>query len=81
MWMNGKAQAQYGYNDDLVTSLAIMLFIRDTALRMRSVGIELTKRAIANTHKAVYTINKNANRYGKMRLPRGRGYEDLDWLK
>ena len=33
-----------GYNDDLVMSFAIGLWVRDTALRLQTQGIELTKR-------------------------------------
>lgn len=36
IWRNGRAEAMSGYNDDLVMSLAICLWIRDTALRLRS---------------------------------------------
>jgi len=35
-----------GKNDDLVISLAIGLWIRDTALRLKSQGIELQKKAL-----------------------------------
>ena len=43
IWENGKAQAAENYNDDLVMALAIGLWVRDTALRLRSDGILLTK--------------------------------------
>lgn len=32
IWKNGKAQAQAGYNDDLVMSFGIGLYVRDTLL-------------------------------------------------
>jgi hypothetical protein len=80
MWINGKAQAQHGYNDDLVMALAMVLYLRDTALRMRQAGIELTKKSLQNTHKSVYKPVNN-NLVGKFKLPGGRGYESLDWLK
>ena len=35
-----------GYNDDLVISFALTLWVRDTALRLRNEGIELTKRTL-----------------------------------
>lgn len=52
IWKNGKAQAMDGYNDDLVMALGIGLWVRDTALKLRQEGIELTKAAIG-------LINKN----------------------
>lgn len=35
IWNNGRAEAMRGYNDDLVMALAIGLWVRDTALRLR----------------------------------------------
>jgi len=47
IWKNGKPIAMEGYNDDLVMSLSIALWIRDTALRLRQEGTELTKLAVS----------------------------------
>ncbi len=46
IWKNGKAIAMEGYNDDLTMALCIGLWVRDTALRLRQEGIELTKTAV-----------------------------------
>jgi hypothetical protein len=46
IWKNGKAIAMEGYNDDLTMALCIGLWVRDTALRLRQEGIELTKIAV-----------------------------------
>lgn len=46
IWQGQRAEAMRGYNDDLVMSYAIALWIRDTALRLRMEGMELTKQAI-----------------------------------
>ena len=35
IWKNNRAEAQSGYNDDLVMSFGIAMYIRDTALKMR----------------------------------------------
>jgi terminase large subunit-like protein len=51
IWENGKPQAQSGYNDDLVMSLAISLWVRDTAMRLHQEGIELTRTALNNIHR------------------------------
>ena len=44
IWNNGRAEAMRGYNDDLVMALAIGLWVRDTALRLRQEGVDLTKQ-------------------------------------
>jgi intein/homing endonuclease len=46
IWENGKAQAMKGYNDDLILSLGIGLWVRDTALRLRQEGIDITKASL-----------------------------------
>ena len=50
IWENGKAQAAQNYNDDLVMALAIGLWVRDTALRLRAEGILLTKALLDKIH-------------------------------
>lgn len=80
LWVGGKAQAQQGYNDDLVMSLGMVLFVRDTALRLRSAGIELTKRAISTSHKSVYTPERQGANEWKQKLGGNRGEQDLRWL-
>ena len=70
-----------GYNDDLVMSLAIGLWVRDTALRLRAEGIELTKRSFDyfQSHQAVYDGDDSENDSWKMDLPNSQK-EDLTWL-
>ncbi len=46
VWKNGKPIAMEGYHDDLTMALCIGLWVRDTALRLRQEGIELTKIAV-----------------------------------
>ena len=48
IWKNGKPMAMDTYNDDLIMSLAIGLWVRDTALRLRQEGIDLTRAAVGN---------------------------------
>lgn len=54
IWQNGRAEAMRGKNDDLVMSLGILLWVRDTALKLRSEGIELTKLALDKIGKGSY---------------------------
>jgi hypothetical protein len=51
IWLHGKAQAQNGYNDDLTMSLAIGLFIRDTASRFSQMGADLASASLMNIKK------------------------------
>ncbi len=48
IWKAGKAQAQSGYNDDLTMALSIFLFVRDTAIRMRQQGLDLTRAQLSS---------------------------------
>ena len=83
IWMNGRAEAMRGYNDDLTMSLAISLWVRDTALRLRQEGIDLTKRAIdgisSYTYSGIYGGNNGDENPWEMDI---NGYkEDLTkWL-
>ena len=48
VYINNRAEAMTGYNDDLVMSFAIGLWVRDTALRLRTQGVELTKKTLSS---------------------------------
>lgn len=84
IYMNGRAEAMKGYNDDLVMAISIGLWVRDTALRLRQEGIDLTKQAVSgitsNTSQGVYGGNDMMNdNPWKMRV--GDDFEDLSqWL-
>ena len=83
IWLNGRAEAMRGYNDDLTMSLAISLWVRDTALRLRQEGIDLTKQAINSissyTYSGVYGGNDNDENPWQMQI--GDDSEDLTkWL-
>jgi len=84
IYMNGRAEAMKGYNDDLVMAFSIGLWVRDTALRLRQEGIDLTKQAVSgitsNTSQGIYGGGdfRDDNPW-KMRV--GDGFEDLsEWL-
>ena len=80
IWHNAKAEAMDGYNDDLVMSLAIGLWIRDTALRLKAEGNELQKKVLDRMlqHEAVYTGDSEKNDSWEMDV--GDNKEDLTWL-
>jgi hypothetical protein len=84
IYMNGRAEAMKGYNDDLVMAFSIGLWVRDTALRLRQEGIDLTKSAVggitSNTYNGIYGGGSSMDdNPWKMRV--GDGFEDLSqWL-
>ena len=48
--------AMKGYNDDLVMSFSIGLWVRDNALRLRQEGIDLTKKGGIGTQTHGYMV-------------------------
>jgi hypothetical protein len=82
IWLNGKAQSQQGYNDDLVMAFCIGLWLRDSTLKLRQQGIELHKKALTSfqkTNPAIYTGN-NRNPNTGWDWDTGFGNEGLTWL-
>jgi hypothetical protein len=92
IWKNGKPIAMEGYNDDLVMSLCIALWVRDTALRLRQEGTELTRLAVSgitSTQKdktPVYKATQQQTGFNSWKMNTGRqgfgknNQEDLRWL-
>jgi hypothetical protein len=56
----------------------MFFYVRDTALRLRQMGIELTKGAVNNIHRKVYKPNRTVSPQWEMNV-RGKP-EDLKWL-
>ena len=56
IYNNNKAEAMQGYNDDLVMSFALTLWVRDTALRLRNEGIELTKKTLSGASSQMLPV-------------------------
>ena len=90
IWKNGtngktRAEAQPGYNDDLVMAYSIGLYTRDTALRLRSEGLSMTISTLQNLGKSrvksSIEVSKQQlrNTFG-WGMDTGRGYEDITWL-
>jgi hypothetical protein len=85
VWINGKAQAQNQYNDDLVLSLAAGLFIRDTALNFYTQGINQAKASLGGMSKESYGYDNGPsmphNLPNPWELNMGNfGVEDITWL-
>ena len=84
IWNNGRAEAARGYNDDLVMALGMGLWIRDTALRLRQEGIDLTRRSIdgfvQTSYDSLYTPGQFGDDPYKMQTGKNDEFEDLRWL-
>ena len=80
IYLNNRAEAMRGYNDDLVMSFAIGLWVRDTALRLRTEGIELTKKTLDRMMDVdgVYKPEENKSDYWDMEVNKER--ESIEWL-
>ena len=85
IWKNGKAQAQSGYNDDVVMSFAIGLYVRDTALRLRQQGMDLVRAQLSSftnlnqrNPAVITTVDKMKNNPYNMETPNGD--EDISWI-
>ena len=78
IWLNGKAQASPGYNDDLVIPYGTGLYMHDIALRLTALGIDLNKRALQKTFKSVYTPGKSTNPAWNIQV--GNKNESIKWL-
>lgn len=84
IWAGGRAEAQTGYNDDLVMSFAIGLWVRDTALKLRQEGMMKTKLALDYMKKSTQVFNTGNMRNNKAdagweQKISGK-QEDLTWL-
>ena len=83
IWKNGRAEAQTGYNDDLIMSLATACYVRDTALKFAQQGIDITTAALGNWSKsapAIYTNRPDKKQAGWTQDLGDKGQQDLTWL-
>ena len=80
IYNGSRAEAMSGYNDDLVMSYGMGLWIRETALRLRTEGINLQKKAMDSitSNQGVYTPKNNQNDSWTMEV--NKEQESLDWL-
>ena len=82
VWNGSKAEAQRGYNDDLVMAFSIGMWVRDTALKLKQQGIELDKLALNRIGKSAGGIYTNTGLSSNpwSQKTRGGQDEDLTWL-
>ena len=88
IWKNGKAQAQDGYNDDLVMAFGIGMFLRDTALKFSQAGMNLTRASLGGIGRVSYNTGPNSmysphspQNTNPWQMDDGAGrMEDISWL-
>ena len=80
IWNGSRAEAQRGYNDDLVMAFAIGLFVRDSALKLRNEGIELNRSAMAHIGKTGFYSNSTGPGPNTWKQNIAGKDEDLTWL-
>jgi hypothetical protein len=81
VWNGSKAEAQSGYNDDLVMSFSIGLWVRDTAIKLRQEGLVRTRLGLDYIGKgsAIKSTIQNQSNDGWSMKVRGED-QDLTWL-
>jgi hypothetical protein len=82
IWKNGRAEAQSGYNDDLVMAYSIGMYLRDTSLKNKAQSLELTRATLNNIskpsqHQGAYFSSNMDNPYS---IKTSDGTEDIRWL-
>jgi hypothetical protein len=88
IWKNGKQQAMQGYNDDLVMSFAIGMFLRETSVRYKKAADSLTVSVMNSIGKSQAdmgfynsnSMNKDNPWNMKISAPGGDYTQDLTWL-
>ena len=84
IWSNGRPEAQKGYNDDLVMSLAIACWVRDTALISNQKDVEYTKALLGTMGKSNTQLNTSINGMNNFKQVQETAtkkmYQDYLWL-
>ena len=83
IWRNGRPEAQSGYNDDLVMSFGIGMFLRDTSLKFQQQSLDSARAALGavksnkSNYTGVYSSNDVNNPYS---IDVGGKKENINWL-
>ena len=83
VWKNGRPEAQTGYNDDLVMSFGIGMFLRDTSLKFQQQSLDAARAALGavkstkTSYSGVYSPNSVDNPYN---MDVGGKNESIKWL-
>ena len=83
IWRNGRPEAQSGYNDDLVMSFSIGMFMRDTSLKFQQQSLDRARAVLGAVKKNTtnysggYSGNNTENPYN---MEVGGKDESIKWL-
>jgi hypothetical protein len=83
VWKNGRPEAQSGYNDDLVMSFGIGMFLRDTSLKFQQESLDRARAALGSVksnkvqHSGGYSANNVKNPYS---MDVNGKKENINWL-
>ena len=85
IWHNGKPEAMKGYNDDLVLSMAIACWVRDTALVANQRDLAYKKAFLNSIMVSKTTLNTSIPgmvEYDKEQMTRDAKemYKEFDWI-
>ena len=83
IWRNGRPEAQSGYNDDLVMSFSIGMFMRDTSLKFQQQSLDRARAVLgsvksnSSNYSGGYSGNTAVNPYN---MEVGGKDESIKWL-
>ena len=83
VWKNGRPEAQSGYNDDLVMSFGISMFLRDTSLKFQQQSLDSARAALGAVKSnktgyiGAYSTNNADNPYN---MDIGGKNDSIKWL-
>jgi hypothetical protein len=89
IYRNSRTEAMQGYNDDLVMSYAIALWVRDTALRIQKdrndtqwklMDSMLKNNGNKSEHAAGFQQGNRKENKNPFEMDTGKDKEDLTWL-
>ena len=85
LWINGRPEAQKGYNDDLVMSLAIACWVRDTAVINNERSLEYSKAFLSSIGKTSNYLNTSIDgmrqyEYNQKMEQNKNVYKEFLWL-
>ncbi len=84
IWVHGRPEAQKGYNDDLVMSLAIACWVRDITVINNQKDVELNKALISSIGKSKVVLNtsiQGMNNYKELVDDNTKKmYRDMAWI-
>jgi len=85
IWVNGRPEAQKGYNDDLVMSLAIGCWVRDTAIINNERNLEYSKAFLGAITKGGSYLNSSIQSFQNEQRARNEQaakqmYKDFSWI-